>query len=168
HQRRCGLSSVRGWPQSIPPFDKPVNAERFHAAAGRRLHTASARPLSAVGAAHRQLILELHFKDQYAPPRPWLVRRCGIGPSILETAETSFPLANGGQHIEQVTGRACQPIKPCYHQHIAGLEPAHQLASSARSAFAPETFSLNALAQPAAINSASCEPRSCPLVLTRA
>jgi len=42
------------------------------------------------------------------------------------------------------------------------------LASSARSVFAPETFSLNTLATPAAINSATCAARSWPLVETRA
>src|SRR5262249_14976596 len=40
------------------------------------------------------------------------------------------------------------------------------LASSARSVFAPDTFSLKIFVQPAAINSASCELRSWPFVLT--
>jgi hypothetical protein len=38
------------------------------------------------------------------------------------------------------------------------------LANSARSVFAPDTFSLNTLTQPAARSSASCETRSWPLV----
>src|SRR5262249_42377992 len=62
HQRRCGLSSVRGRPQGIPSFVQAGECGEVSRGAGRRLHTASARPLSALGAAHRQLILELHFK----------------------------------------------------------------------------------------------------------
>jgi hypothetical protein len=50
----------------------------------------------------------------------------------------------------------------------AGSSRLITLASSARSVFAPETFSLNTLAAPEASSSASCEPRSCPLVETRA
>ena len=52
-------------------------------------------------------------------------------------------LANRGQDIEQIACRACQPIEPCHHQHIApGSSLRINLANSARSVFAPETFSL--------------------------
>ena len=57
HQRGCGLASVRGRRQGIPPFVQAGECGEVSRGAGRRLHTASARPLIALGAAHRQLIL---------------------------------------------------------------------------------------------------------------
>jgi len=84
HQRGCGLASVRGRPQGIPPFVQAGECGEVSRGAGRRLHTASARPLIALGAAaHRQLILELHFKTD--GKSPWPMIRCKEKPRSQAT-----------------------------------------------------------------------------------
>src|SRR5262245_66466365 len=83
-----------------------------------------------------KLSFELGCAAKHGQHQP-AVRRGSVCPSVFQAAEASFPLADDGQHIEQVTCRACQLVEPCLDQHIARLEPSNQLG---RSCLAPKSY----------------------------
>src|SRR5262245_39837620 len=53
---------------------------------------------------------------------------CGrVSPGVPQRLEARASLANSVKDIEQVPGRAGQPVKPRHDQHIALIEPLDQL-----------------------------------------
>src|SRR5262249_39141633 len=73
-----------------------------------------------------QLSLKFGQATEHSQHQTTMRRSC-IGPSVFQAAEAGLTLADGGEHIEQVTCRARQPVEPCHQQHIARLEPANHL-----------------------------------------
>src|SRR5262249_370357 len=114
-----------------------------------------------------QLALKLGQATENREHQP-AVRRRGVCPGVFQAAETSFTLANVAKTFNKSRVDCARRSKRVTITTSPGSSRLISLASSARSVFAPETFSLNTLAQPSASSSASCEPRSWPLVETRA
>jgi hypothetical protein len=50
------------------------------------------------------------------------MRCCGIGPRVAERTKASFFAGNRCQRVQQIAGRAGQPVEPHDHQHVAALE----------------------------------------------
>ena len=64
-----------------------------------------------------------------------------VGPGVLEAAEAGTALVNGVEQVEQVPGRARQPVEPVTISTSPGSSLFTTFMSSARLVFAPETFS---------------------------
>jgi hypothetical protein len=56
------------------------------------------------------------------------LRRGGITPRIVQRLELGALLGELVQDVQEITGRPCQPIKPCHDQHVGSLDPPHELA----------------------------------------
>src|SRR5262249_28219823 len=73
------------------------------------------------------------------------VGRGGVCPSVLQAAEASFPVANGGEHVEQVAGGACEPVQARDYQHITRLEPVNNFGQLSTVGFCTRYFFLEYL-----------------------
>ena len=59
------------------------------------------------------------------------MRAGGIGPRIDEGPEACFAIGDRGEGVQEIPGRACQPVEPGHHQHIAGVDLLERLAQLA-------------------------------------
>jgi hypothetical protein len=82
-------------------------------------------------------------------------------PNPRITRGASAALSECCNHVEQIAGRTCQTVQSGDDEHVAAFDFVEQLGQLARSVFAPDTFSLNTLAQSAADSSASRRGLSC-------
>src|SRR4051794_3150158 len=96
--------------------------------------------------------------------------RCGgISPRIAQGFETGALLGDRAQQVEEIAGRACQPVKPGDNKYIAFNEYAPiRRANCLRSDRAPLIFSWKILVHFWLSVPPNCAARDCPSVLTRA
>lgn len=80
----------------------------------------STRPAFTRARAH-QLALELCQAAEDSEHQAAVRGRC-IGPCVMQRPEAGFPASDRRESVEQVAGRARQPIEPGHHQHVAGFE----------------------------------------------
>jgi hypothetical protein len=55
---------------------------------------------------------------------------CGLVVSAhaSPTPETRFAIGDRGEGVQEIPGRACQPVEPGHHQHIAAVDSLERLA----------------------------------------
>jgi hypothetical protein len=56
------------------------------------------------------------------------VRGRGVGPCVAERSETGFPIGDRGERVQKVACRSRQPVEPCDHHDLAGLDAGEQAA----------------------------------------
>jgi hypothetical protein len=91
--------------------------------------------------------------------------RCGgISPRIAQGFETGALLGDRAQQVEEIAGRACQPVKPGDNKYIAFNEYAPiRRANCLRSDRAPLIFSWKILVHFAALSSAQLRGERLPV-----
>ena len=56
------------------------------------------------------------------------MRAGGIGPRVAKRSETRLAIGDRGEGVQEIPRRACQPVEPGHHQHIAGVDLVERLA----------------------------------------
>jgi hypothetical protein len=105
------------------------------------------------GASLYQLAFELGEATKHGQHQA-AVHGGSVGPRIRQRLEGGASLGNAVKRVEQVSGGARQPIQASDNDGIAGLKCLDQLGQLRRSVRAPDIFSLNTLAAPAAVSCA--------------
>jgi hypothetical protein len=93
------------------------------------------------------------------------VRRRRVGPYVGEGSKAGFLAGDRREAIQQITGRARQPVEPRHHHHIAGADLGQQPAKLRPVGLAA---SRNTFPAPAARSWRTCAASLCPSVNTRA
>src|SRR5258706_12510790 len=75
-----------------------------------------------------QFALELGQAAKHREHQSTVRARC-VGPGVLEALKPGTPLGERRNDVEQVSGRARQPVEPGDKQHVAGLAPAQKHVS---------------------------------------
>jgi hypothetical protein len=84
------------------------------------------RPLPAfAGAGADQLALELRQSAEHGQHQT-PVRGRRVGPRVGEGSKPGFLAGDRGEGVEKIACRACQPVEPRHHHHVAGGEAVKQ------------------------------------------
>ncbi len=77
-----------------------------------------------------KIAFKLRQPAQHGQHQPPVRGRC-VGPCVAQGSEPGLAVGDRRQRIQQVAGRAGQPVKPRHHHHVARREPVEQPAQSA-------------------------------------
>jgi len=83
------------------------------------------RTNAALGAGNDQVALELGQPAQHRRDQP-AARRGGVGPYIVQRTEGGIRCTNGSQRVQQIAGRAREPVQPGHDHRITVIQLGQQ------------------------------------------